>query len=150
MTLLLRAPSRRFMRYYSFPQELLSRTLFPERERSREKTREMTVYAWDPRINVRQEDERVTFRIEVEDTRPEDLDVTVSDGVVTITGARHQERKVEREGYDWREIRHSAFSRRLPLGRGANWKKAEASFEDGVLEVSVPVVEEKPKHIEIQ
>lgn len=142
MTLLIKVPSRRFMRFYRYPQALFPRALFPVNEQS--------VYAWDPRVDVRHKDGRVIYSIDVDRAKPEDLDVTVDDGVITIKGKRQLERSIEREGYNWRETSHSSFSRRLPLDRGADWQKTEASYEDGILEVTVPIAEAAPGHIEIQ
>lgn len=141
MALVLRTPSHRFWRYYGNPQSWFTSPLpAPRKDRN----------AWDPKITVKKDDGRLKYRIEVKDARPEDLDVSVSEGVITIKGERRQEREVERRGYGWREISQSSFCRSLSLPREADWEKAEASFEDGVLEVSMTVTEPEPKHIKIQ
>lgn len=142
MTLLMNVPSRRFMRFYKYPQALFPRTLFP--------VNGQRVYAWDPGVDVRHEDGRVIYSIDVDRAKPEDLDVMVDDGIVIIKGKRQLERSIEREGYNWRETSHSSFSRRFPLDRGADWEKTEASYEDGILVVTVPIAGETPRHIEIQ
>ena len=90
------------------------------------------------------------YSIDVDRAKPEDLDVMVDDGIVIIKGKRQLERSIEREGYNWRETSHSSFSRRFPLDRGADWEKTEASYEDGILVVTVPIAGETPRHIEIQ
>jgi HSP20 family protein len=138
----MKVPSRRFMRFYRYPQALFPRALFPVNGRSE--------HAWNPRVDVRREDGRVIYSVDIDEAKPEDLTVMADDGVVTIKGKRQLQRSIEREGYNWRETSRSSFSRSLPLERGAVWEKTEASYENGVLEVTVPVVEEAPTYIEIQ
>jgi len=142
MTLHMKIPSRRFTRFYRYPQVFSPRALFP--------VNEPRLYAWDPRVDIRHEDGRVLYSIDVAAAKPEDLDVTVDDGVVTIKGKLQLERGIDREGYNLRETSISSFTRCLPLDRGADWKRTEASYEDGVLEVTIPVSEATSRHIEIQ
>jgi len=141
MALVLRTPAHRFWRCYGNPQSWFTPAL---------PSRSSDSHAWDPRIRVKKDNGKLKYRIEVGDTRPEDLDVSVSDGVITVRGERRQKREIERRGYGWREISQSSFCRSLSLPRSADWEKAEASFEDGVLEVSMTITEDEPKRIEIQ
>lgn len=141
MALVLRTPVRRFWRYYGNPQSWFT----PARPAIGDSS-----HAWDPRITVKKENGKLRYRIEVEDARPEDLDVSVSEGVITVRGKRRQEHGIDHQGYEWREISQGSFSRSLSLPRSADWERAEASFEDGVLEVSMTMTAKEPKRIEIQ
>lgn len=141
MALVLRTPAHRFWRYYGNAQSWFTPAL-PSRSGGS--------HAWDPRITVKKDNGKLKYRIEVEDARPEDLDVSVNEGVITVRGELRQEREIERRGFEWHEISQSSFCRSLSLPRSADWEKAEASFEDGVLEVSMTITEDEPKRIEIQ
>ncbi|MHB1324640.1 MAG: Hsp20/alpha crystallin family protein [Thermoleophilia bacterium] len=141
MALVLRTPSHRSWRYYGNPQSWFTPALL---------SRSHGIQAWDPRITVKKDNGMLKYRIEVEDAGPGDLDVSVSEGVITVRGERRQEREIEHREYGWREISQSSFCRSLSLPRSADWEKAEASFDEGVLEVSMTVTEAEPKRIEIQ
>ena len=131
MALVLKTPSRLFWRYYNLPRFVFSRVLLPRQE-------ELTI-PWDPEIDIEDSDGAYSLRVTVEDAKPDDLEVTVDEGVITIKGERHQERRVERGDFDWREISRSSFTRTLPLPGNTKWKETEATFEDGVLQVTIPM-----------
>jgi HSP20 family protein len=78
--------------------------------------------------------------------------VEVQDGALVIEGERRQEREVETSGTYRAERIYGAFSRVIPLPEGVDPDTAEAHFENGVLEVSLRMSEEKArgKRIEIQ
>lgn len=141
MALILRNPSHRFWRYHGTPQAIS--TPPPQ-------AREDITDVWEPKITVRKEDGRLNYMFEVGGTNPEDLDVSISEDTITIKGDRRLERVFERRGYEWREISRSSFCRSLSLPRSVDWEKAEATFEDGVLEVSMAIKVEEPKRIEIR
>ena len=141
MALLLKIPSQRFWDYCGNPQKWFTPSL---------PTRRDNINVWEPRISVSRDDGRLKYTIDVDGTNPEDLDVSVREGVITIKGERKQEREIDRRGYNWREISHGSFSRSLSLPHSADWEKAEASFEDGVLEISMSVSEKESKRIEIR
>jgi len=83
--------------------------------------------------------------------RPEDVEVTLNGDVLTIKGESKQEADTKREGYLYRERRYGSFSRSLTLPGGLQADKAEASFEDGVLTLSIPKTEEaKPKQVKVK
>jgi len=141
MALVLRTPSHRFWRYYGNPQSWLTLPVPMHRDGSN---------VWEPQVTVRKDDGKLKYRIEVDGTNPEDLAVSISEDAITIKGERRQEREIERRGYAWREISQGSFCRILSLPRSVEWKKAEATFEDGVLEVSMAIIAEEPKRIQIQ
>ena len=63
-----------------------------------------------PSIDIVDRDHSVLVRAEVPGVDKKDLDVSVSDNVLTIKGSVHRERKEEREHYHWREISRGSFS----------------------------------------
>ena len=82
--------------------------------------------------------------------RPDDVEITVEDGTLTIRGAARQERRQEEGDYLVQEIRRGEFSRSVGLPSGLEPDKAEATFEDGILTLRIPRADEvKPRQIRI-
>ncbi|MEK7544649.1 MAG: Hsp20/alpha crystallin family protein [Patescibacteria group bacterium] len=67
-----------------------------------------------------------------------DVDVSVTDEVLTIKGARHLERKIEEEDYFTKECFWGGFSRSIILPESAELGKINATFEKGILEIRIP------------
>lgn len=83
-------------------------------------------------------------------SKPEDVDITVENGTLTITGKTADERKAEDGSYLVQEIRRGTFSRSVTLPNGLEPEKAEATFENGVLRLRIPKAEQvKPQQIRI-
>ena len=102
-------------------------------------------------IDVYQDSERLTVSASVPGVKPEDLEVTVADDILTITGERKVEREVKKEEeYLHREHRFGVFRRTVSLPEGLDAGKAESSYENGILTVTIPKSEErKPKALKI-
>lgn len=82
--------------------------------------------------------------------KPEDVDITVENGTLTITGKTGEERRAEEGSYLVQEIRRGTFSRSVTLPDGLEPDKAEATFEHGVLKLRIPKAEQlKPRQIRI-
>ena len=82
--------------------------------------------------------------------RPEDVEITVENGTLTITGKTAQERRAEEASYLVQEIRRGTFSRAVTLPNGLEPDKASATFEHGVLSLRIPKAEQvKPRQIRI-
>lgn len=82
--------------------------------------------------------------------KPEDVEITVENGTLTISGRTREDRD-EREGdYLIQEIRRGSFSRSVTLPTGIEPDKATATFRDGVLSLRIPKAEQvKPRQIRI-
>jgi HSP20 family protein len=82
--------------------------------------------------------------------KPEDVDITVENGTLTITGKTAEERKSEDGSYLVQEIRRGSFSRSVTLPNGLEPDKASATFEHGMLTLRIPKAEQtKPRQIRI-
>jgi HSP20 family protein len=118
--------------------------------RSYQSTWEITPEAWNPPFEVTNDNEKLVLKVELPDCKPEDIDITVNEGLITFKGKKQQQRQVERKDYYWTEASTSSFSRSIPLPKTAQWQKAEATFDRGVLEVVIPRIKpEKPRQIKI-
>jgi HSP20 family protein len=78
--------------------------------------------------------------------------VEVAEGALVLEGERRQEREVERSGMYRAERVYGTFRRMIPLPEGVDPESAEARFDNGVLEVTLRLPEEKARgrRIEIQ
>jgi HSP20 family protein len=82
---------------------------------------------------------------------PDDVDISITGNTLTIQGETKAEEAVERENYVYRERRFGAYARSLTLPVGVKADEAEAAYENGVLTLRLPKVEEaKPKAIQVK
>ncbi len=107
---------------------------------------------WAPAIDAVTKDSDVVIRAELPGVKLEDVEITLHDNVLTISGERRVKQDEERGGYHIRERRHGSFRRSVTLPEGIDESKISARFEDGVLEVTVQgaAVAREPKRIQIQ
>jgi HSP20 family protein len=102
-------------------------------------------------IDLFETEDSVTVKAVLPGINPEDVEISVSEGVLTVKGESRLEQTSERENYYRQEIRYGAFSRSIPLPSRVNHEQAEAKFKDGVLMVTLPKAEEvRPKQIKIK
>ena len=103
-----------------------------------------------PAVDIFQKNGALIIKADVPGMTAKDIEVNVSEGGITISGERAEAKEVKEKDYYRSERSYGRFVRQLPLPAGADASKAQASFKDGVLEVSVPLKEEsKQKKIEI-
>jgi HSP20 family protein len=82
--------------------------------------------------------------------RPEEVDITVSNGVLTIKAEHREEKEDKKRDFYRREIRYGGFQRSLRLPNGVDADKADASYENGVLRLQLPKSEAlRPRQIKV-
>jgi HSP20 family protein len=82
--------------------------------------------------------------------RPDDVEITVEDGTLTIRGSSREERRETQGDVLVQEIRRGEVSRSVTLPNGLEPDRAEATFEDGILKLRIPRAEQvKPRQIRI-
>lgn len=109
--------------------------------------------AWCPVVDVRETKDEVILQAELPGIMPDDVDVSVENGVLTISGEKKQEIEEGREGSDYHlvERRYGRFERRFSLPRSVDADKVRAEFAHGLLTVTLPKVEAaKPRKIEVK
>lgn len=94
-----------------------------------------------PRVDVVDKDDEVEVTAELPGVTKDQLDVSVSDNALTIRGSTTHEEKEEKGEYYRREIRKGEFSRTVALPADVKGDQAKASFEDGVLTITLPKLE---------
>jgi HSP20 family protein len=104
-----------------------------------------------PHIEVQQRPGQLVVRADLPGLRPEDINVTVDHGVLTISGERREEHRDEREGFVRSEVTYGTFFRTIPLPEGADENRVAATFRNGVLEISIPVSDrEQGRRVKVQ
>lgn len=99
-----------------------------------------------PGVDVIDRDDHVLVRAEMPGVDKKDVDVSISDSVLTIKGSVKREEKEERGDYYRREITQGSFCRRVGLPASVDGSKISAKLQDGVLEVTVPKKEGSGRH----
>ena len=105
---------------------------------------------WSPAIEVKQKDGKLTVTAELPGLKKEDVKVNVTGDTLTLEGERKHEKEEKREGYYHSERSYGKFLRSIPLPEGAKTDQTSAQFKDGMLEITVPVPEVKPKSQQVQ
>ena len=101
-------------------------------------------------LDVRRVDNQIEVQASVPGYRPEDVTVTVDSGTLTIAAEGEGEKEITEDGFVRRERYQGRLFRQVVLGDGVNGEGATASFENGVLTVTVPLVARpEPKRIPI-
>ncbi len=97
-----------------------------------------TVASWIPAVDIKEEKDRFVIRADVPGVKPDDIEITMEDGVLTIDG--HRESEKNEEGSDSRRTERASgrFFRRFTLPDTANAEGISARSEHGVLELSIP------------
>ena len=91
-----------------------------------------------PTIEVDQTDQEVTVTAELPGMKQDDIDLTIENGMLMLSGERRDERKDR----GWSERYYGRFERRVPLPDGVDPDRCSATFRDGELVVRVPVTDE--------
>lgn len=104
-----------------------------------------------PAMNVWSNDERLLVTAEVPGINPKDIDVTVIEDTLTVSGERNPDQVGEEAHFLRQERGCGKFTRSLQLPFAVEAAKVEASFKNGVLNISLPRKEDdKPKKIKVK
>lgn len=105
---------------------------------------------WTPAIEVFEKEDEFVVRAELPGMKEEDVDISVSDDTLTIRGEKKSENEVKEENYHYCERSYGSFLRSIALPSNIDGKSIEASYDSGVLEISLPkAAEVKPKKIAV-
>jgi len=110
-----------------------------------------TAGTWELPVDMHQTGNDLVVKASLPGFKPEEVDISITDGTINIKGEHREEEEVEKDNYFYKERRYGAFSRSLPIPVKVKSDKAEAVFEDGVLTLTMPKAEEvKPKQIKVK
>jgi HSP20 family protein len=106
---------------------------------------------WIPRVDVLDRDGSLVVRAEVPGMRSEDIDVTVENSELVISGTRSFSTTDEGKEYHRREIAYGSFQRAVYLPDEFDADKITAQYHDGILEITVPRHPEVlPKKVKVE
>lgn len=106
-----------------------------------------------PSIDIIENEKDFKVKAELAGMSPEEVEVSVTEGFLTIKGEKKEEKEEKKENYLRRESSFGAFQRTIALPETADSAKAEASFKNGVLSIDVPKKAEAieaPKKLQIR
>ena len=91
-----------------------------------------------PSIDVSETDTEMTVDAELPGVEENDIDVTLTDNLLTIRGEKKQEKEEKKKDYRLTERSYGSFSRSMTLPFDADPNKIKAAFKDGVLTITLP------------
>lgn len=105
---------------------------------------------WRPAADIAETDEAYQVSVELPGLTKNDIEVTVENNVLTISGERKWDAQESRDRYHRVERYYGKFSRSFSLPQQVTAEKVQASFKDGILSVTVPKAENaRPRRIAI-
>jgi HSP20 family protein len=104
-----------------------------------------------PALDVTEDENGITISAELPGLKKEDVNVTVENGVLTISGEKKFESETKEKNWHRMERRYGSFYRAVTLPRGVDADGADVTFQDGVLKIALPKREDvKPKTLKIK
>jgi HSP20 family protein len=100
---------------------------------------------WSPQVEMFERGNNVVVRADLPGLTSDDVNVEVADNGITIEGERKKENEEKGEGYYRSERTYGRFFRRLPLPEGVKADDAQATFTNGVLEITMPAAKSEPR-----
>jgi HSP20 family protein len=106
---------------------------------------------WAPALDVFEDNDNLIVRAELPGMKKEDIDISLHDNIITVSGERKNEKKYEGGKTSREERFFGRFTRSITLPKQVDSSRVKASYKDGLLTVTLPKAEEaKPRQIQIQ
>jgi HSP20 family protein len=104
-----------------------------------------------PMVDIIERENEFSIKVELPGVDKKDVKITVQNDVLTIKGEKKQENEIKGENYQHIERSYGIFQRSFTLPTSVHSGKIDASYDNGVLSVTIPKLEEaKPKEIEVK
>ncbi len=105
---------------------------------------------WSPSVEVMEKENAYVIKAELPGVNEEDVEVSLTGDVLTISGEKEEESEEERKGYYYSESSYGSFSRSLTIPSNIDADNIEAYYNNGVLEINLPKTSEaKPKRVRV-
>ncbi len=141
-----RRPFRELEEMERLFDHILGRTFFPVASRQLDEEGRR----WTPPIELLEKEDKFIAKADLPGMKKEEIDVSVVEGILMIKGQRKAEHEVKEEEYYCSERRYGSFFRLITLPAAVDSEHINATYENGVLEVTLPkAAEVKPKKVEI-
>lgn len=106
---------------------------------------------WSPKVDIIETDKNFSLKMEIPDVSKKDVKIAVEQGILTISGERKMEAEEEGKTFHRVERYHGSFRRSFYLPDNTDQTHVDASFKDGMLNVTIPkIANPKQKSIEVQ
>ncbi|OGG53839.1 hypothetical protein A3H16_03790 [Candidatus Kaiserbacteria bacterium RIFCSPLOWO2_12_FULL_53_8] len=102
---------------------------------------------WDLAVDLYEEKENVIAKMTLPGINPDNLDISVEDDLLRISGKREEEKETKEKDYYSKEIRRGSFSRTVGLPKSVEASRVAAEYTDGVLKVTMPIAKGKEEKI---
>jgi len=96
-------------------------------------------HVWWPTAETHVKDDALHLRVDLPGVGAKDVELSLENGHLKLTGERREEKEKSSDGYRYSEVRYGRFERTLVLPEGVDPQKVTARFENGVLDVTVPL-----------
>ena len=103
-----------------------------------------------PQVDIFEHDDKLVVRADLPGVQPEDFRVDIEDDALVLQGERRDEHEDTRRGIRRFERSYGSFRRVIPLPPGANLENADARFENGVLQIEIPLQQTKSRRLEVR
>ena len=124
--------------------------LFNEFDRLFERPLAQSTNDWSIALDVAENDDAYLIQATVPGINPDNLEITLEDGVLTLKGEILRDEEVEDVKYHLRERRYGSFSRSIRFPVAVNGDAVDATYSNGILSLNIPKAEAvKPKRITI-
>jgi HSP20 family protein len=108
---------------------------------------EMSEGLFQPKVEVKESANDLRVSVELPGIDDKDLDVSITDDALTISGEKREEKEENTRGYYRMERSYGSFHRRIPFPCSIDTNKAEATFKKGVLNVTLPKTAEAKQNV---
>jgi HSP20 family protein len=106
---------------------------------------------WSPAVEMAEDEKELTVRAELPGIDPKDLDVSVVDNHLVLSGEKKESSETKEKGVYHSETRYGSFRRTLPLPEGVDTEHVDAQYTNGVLTLHLPKTAPAPqKKIEVK
>ena len=131
-------------------QERMNRLFSDVRAQAPVRGEEIVQGAWIPAVDIFETNEAIVLKAELPGITAQDISVEVKDNTLTLKGEKKFEKEVKEENYHRVERSYGSFQRAFTLPGTIQQEKVKAKFKDGILEITLPKVEEaKPKQVKV-
>jgi len=106
-----------------------------------------------PTVDIFEEGHDIVMKAELPGMKREDIEVNITDDIITLSGEKRKEEKIEKKNYHRLERSYGSFVRSFRLPTEVQTEQVKAQFKDGILEIRVPKTEEarkKEKKVQIE
>ena len=103
-----------------------------------------------PAVNIKEDEKHFILELAIPGMDKKDLRIDINEDVLTISSETKDERNEEKDGYKKKEFNYSSFCRSFYIPENVNREKIEAGYKDGILNVSLPKMEEEKRNLSRQ